>query len=422
MSTGHGANELPHLLLGLASIFFFSQVLNIFFGRLKLPSVVGDLLTGVMFAIAIVILPDNIWVTSELNYIKSSEFITLLGELGVIILLLEVGLETEINKIVSAGKEATIVALLGVVAPFLCAWGLNIGTGFLLDHNANLPLQVYSIEEVLFIGLVFAATSIGVTARVFQELQMLGNFNAQIILAAAVIDDILGLILLSVIVGLVQSGSFELLGISLIIFKAFIFLFLAIWLNPRLTAKAFPLLGRIGRNEPIVFLIWIVCLCFIFAYLAQFMGLAAIIGAFALGATLDSIAIKNIFGGQQKKVEDYIIPIRAFLVPIFFVKVGISINPEFLFSWLALILTLLACFSKLIAGWVFDLFKTRVNGLLVGVGMMPRGEVGLVVAQLGLQAGVLKGELYSALLVSIIATTIIAPIWLQYLLKDHKEY
>lgn len=416
MSSGHGASELSSLVLGLALIYLVSQVLNILFNKVKLPSVVGDLCAGLLFALGIVYLPSGSFLSEQLSYLKTSEIITMLGELGVIILLLEVGLETEVKKILSTGKEAMLVAIGGVLAPFVCAFALNAGIILCDSQGIDLGISPFPIEQVLFIGLVFAATSIGVTARVFQELKMLSNYNSQIILAAAVIDDVLGLIALSVIVGLVKSGHFEISNVVLIVVKSIVFLGLALWLNPRITAKAFPVLGKIGRKEPLVFMMWILMLCFLFAYLAEFMGLAAIIGAFALGATLDSFSFKDIFG-KNHKVEEYIAPIRAFLVPIFFVKVGISIDPVYFFSLLSLILTVLACISKLASGYLLLPFKTTMNRMLVGIGMMPRGEVGLVVAQIGFQNQVLPSELYSALLVAIIATTIIAPIWLQIVLS-----
>lgn len=418
MSNGHG--HLPELLFSLSLIYFLSQLLTIIFNKFKLPSVVAQLSAGLLLAFVFVFLPEGNFLHSQIDFMKHSEIITLIGELGVIILLLEVGLETEISQILSTGRDATLVALGGVIAPFLCAFGLHYG--FVLANNyfgAELP--VFSLEEILFIGLVFAATSIGVTAQVFQELKILASYNARIILAAAVIDDVLGLILLSVIVGLVNSGQFELSAAALIIAKAVIFLGLAIWLNPRLTAKAFPILGKLGRNEPIAFLIWILCLCFAFAFIAQFLGLAGIIGAFALGATLDSISIKNAFDdGKKQKVDDYIIPIRAFLVPVFFVKVGLSIDPLALFTWMSLLLTVLACISKLMSSYLLLPFKVQMDRLLVGIGMMPRGEVGLVVAQIGYSSKILQPELYSALLAAIIATTVLAPILLQKLLAKQQ--
>jgi Kef-type K+ transport system membrane component KefB len=146
------------------------------------------------------------------------------------------------------------------------------------------------------------------------------------------------------------------------------------------------------------------------------MGLAPIIGAFAAGITLDKVRIKDLFG-ETHSIEDYIAPIRAVLAPIFFVKIGLAIDLHTILGWFPLALTAIACFSKLVSGWIFVPFKTKMNRLIVGVGMMPRGEVGLVVAAIGSQIGLLNNNLYSALLIAVIATTFIAPIWLQLLIK-----
>jgi Kef-type K+ transport system membrane component KefB len=187
------------------------------------------------------------------------------------------------------------------------------------------------------------------------------------------------------------------------------------WIGRKITGDFIPVISRIGRQDPLSFLLWVLTFCFLFAYLAHLMGLAPIVGAFAAGITLDQIKIKELFG-KTKSVEDYIAPIRAVLAPIFFVKVGLAINPSSIFaSYLPLLLIVVACASKIVSGWLFLPFKTKMNRLLVGVGMMPRGEVGLVVAAIGSQIGLLDQNIYSAVLTAVIATTFIAPLWLQFL-------
>ena len=396
----------PNLLIGISAIWGFSKALNLLFDKFKLPAVLGELCTGLLFGIIALFLAQGSWIEQQIAFIRDSEVLEALGELGIILLLFEVGLETELAKIASVGKEALLVALGGVVAPFGGVWLLNLLFGF-----------VWSAQLTLFIGLVLAATSIGVTARVFSDLKILQTFNAQIVLGAAVLDDILGLILLSVISGFVQtaSESLSVATIALIVFKAALFLGSAMWIGRKITGDFIPVISRIGRQDPLSFLLWVLTFCFLFAYLAHLMGLAPIVGAFAAGITLDQIKIKELFG-KIKSVEDYIAPIRAILAPIFFVKVGLAINPSSIFaSYLPLLLIVVACASKIVSGWLFLPFKTKMNRLLVGVGMMPRGEVGLAVAAIGSQIGLLDQNIYSAVLTAVIATTFIAPLWLQFL-------
>lgn len=396
------------LLIGISAIWGASKVLNLAFDKFKLPAVLGELCTGLIFGIIALMVAQTSLLGQEIDFLRHSEALAALGELGIILLLFEVGLETELEKITAVGKEALLVALGGVAAPFLLTWLLKIVFGF-----------TWSLLLTIFIGLVLAATSIGVTARVFQDLKILQTFNAQIVLGAAVLDDILGLILLSVISGFAQANSVSAAGIFLIILKAALFLGSSIWLGRKITGDFIPAISRIGRQDPLSFLIWVLTFCFLFSYLAHLMGLAPIVGAFAAGMALDHVKIKGLFG-ETKSVEDYIAPIRAVLAPIFFVKVGLAINPSTIFaSSFPLLLTIIACVSKIASGWLFLPFKTNMNRLLVGVGMMPRGEVGLVVAAIGSQIGLLDQNLYSAILVAVIATTFIAPLWLQVLVKKH---
>ncbi len=402
-------NTLLLLLSALFLIYSCSFIFNSFLSKIKLPSIVGELFCGILFAYMLMLFPKASFIYESIDFIKSSEVINSLGEIGIIILLLEVGMETEIKKILSSGKEASLVALGGVIAPFLLAYLFSL---FFKGQEA------FSVNQILFIGLVFAATSIGVTARVFKDLNILHNFNAQIILGAAVLDDVLGLILLATIIGIAKTGTFSILTALLILFKALAFLGLALWLNPKLTSKGFAFFTKLEKKNPLDILILVLILCFAFAAFAEFLGLAAIIGAFTLGITLDSVKIKSALG-QNKKIEDYIAPIRAFLLPIFFVKIGLSIDPNHFLSLTAIIMLVLAIVSKLSSGWLLVPFKTDMNRLLVGIGMMPRGEVGLVVLAQAQTIKMFSSEMYSGLLFAIIATTVIAPIWLQYLLKKN---
>lgn len=407
MTASETHNLIPNMLFQVALIWGTSKVFNNVLSRFKLPAVLGELFCGVLFGVLLIFLPRDWWFAAQLDGIRHSEILFALGELGIILLLFEVGLETEISKVMSVGKEALCVALGGVVAPFLFAWFINWA------FNLN-----WSVNLILFVGLVLAATSIGVTARVFQDLKVLQSFNAQIVLGAAVLDDILGLILLSVISALVSNGSQALSWwpLALLFLKATVFLGFSIWLGDIVSTKFLAWMNRWSKQDQLGFMLWILTFAFLLAYLASLAGLAPIIGAFAAGITLDRVKIEGLFG-ETKSVEDYIAPIRAVFAPIFFVKVGLAIDPTTLWNWLPWLLTLVACASKLVSGWLFVPFKTDMNRLLVGVGMMPRGEVGLVVAAIGNSIGLLTESLYSAVLVAVIMTTVIAPFWLQFLLR-----
>ncbi len=395
-----GDISLENLLIQIALIWGISKVLNIFLNKLKLPSVLAELFCGVLFGFILLLSPTNSWFHVQIQSIKQSEILFILGEIGIVLLLFEIGLETELNKIVSVGKEATLVALGGVISPFIFIYLINYIFHFNWDYKLS-----------LFLGLVFAATSIGVTARVFQDLKILNTLNAQIVLGAAVLDDIIGLILLSVLSGLLSNtgSTFSWGDTSFIILKASLFLGLSIWLG-----------GKISGSDPWGLMIWVLAFAFILSYLAALAGLAPIIGAFAAGITLDRVKIEDSFG-ETKKIEDFIAPIIKVLTPIFFVKIGLSIDLKELFSFLPILLTVVACFSKIISGWLFLPFKTSFNRLIVGVGMVPRGEVGLVIAAIGSQMGILTGNIYSSSLIAVILTTLIAPIWLQIILKSEKN-
>jgi len=410
MSSGDAHDLIPNLLIQIALIWSVSKILNIFLDKFKLPSVLGELLSGVLFGVCILFLPSGGWLSSQIQGIRQSEILFALGEIGIILLLFEVGLETEIAKIMSVGKEALCVAFGGVAAPFLFAW--LISWALHLQASANL---------VLFIGLVLAATSIGVTARVFKDLNVLQSFNAQIVLGAAVLDDILGLILLLVISALVTNGSQSLSAIPIILLfaKSALFLGFAMWLGNLMSTRFLGWINRFSKQDQLGFMMWTLAFGFFLAFLASLAGLAPIIGAFAAGMALDRVKLEGIFG-ETKSIEDYIAPIRTILAPIFFVRVGLSIDPALIVGWLPIALTVVACVSKLVSSWLFVPFKTNMNRLLVGVGMMPRGEVGLVIAAIGNSLGLLSDKLYSGLLVAVIMTTVIAPFWLQYLLKKEQ--
>jgi len=400
----HGQTEIVFVLTSLSLIWTLPKVLNIFLKKIKLPSILGELGAGLVLASLLLFLPESSSIYQQVDFIKHSEVLKIIGELGIILLLFDVGLETDLKQIIQVGKESFLVAILGVLAPFLGAYLVSLG----FDWSWNLTI---------FVGLVLAATSIGITARVFQDLGILNTVSARIVIGAAVIDDVLGLMLLSVIIGLVDSSKttdLSFLSVLLILVKSVAFILLALLFNKTCANKIIPRFNSLTSTNEFDCLVWSLILCFATAFSAKALGLEPIIGAFAAGLALDKKAIKNLFG-KETHLEKLIAPIRAFLAPVFFVKVGLEVVPSELLSGLALIMILVACIAKLVSGLIP--VKTKMNRMLVGIGMVPRGEVGLVVAKIGVGIGLLHGELYSALLAAVIMTTLFAPIFLRFVVR-----
>ena len=408
-SHGHASTEIVFLLSSLTLIWTLPKFLNIFLEKAKLPAILGELGTGLLLVSLALFLPEHSFFSEQISFIKDSQVLLVLGELGIILLLFDVGLETDLKQILSVGKESLLVAVLGVVSPFLGAYSLSF-----------LPGLNWTWQLTVFVGLVLAATSIGITARVFQDLKILKSLDARIVIGAAVIDDVLGLMLLSVIVGLLGSSEhnqLSLLAISLVLIKSIAFILLAILLNQFCAKHLIPWLNRFSLVEESGSLTWGLILCFFTALLAKLVGLEPIIGAFVAGLALDKKAIQSFFPAKGKAdLAKLISPIRDFLAPIFFVRVGLEVVPSQLLSWLALGMILLACLTKLVSGFIPS--KLSFNRLLVGIGMIPRGEVGLVVAKIGMGIGLLHGELYSALLAAVIMTTLLAPILLRFVAES----
>jgi Kef-type K+ transport system membrane component KefB len=401
----HG-NELTFYIIWIAFIIGTSQFFSFFLRKFSLPNVLGELLLGILFASFIYLIPSS-EISTQLLTLKKSIVMDFLGELGVILLLLKVGLETELDKVIKVGKESFLVAAVGVLAPFALSFLSN--TLFHLN---------WSLNVTLFVGLVLAATSIGVTARVFQDLGMMHRIESQIVLGAAVLDDVIGLIMLSIIAALVQSAGATPMEISLIILKALGFLGVSAILGTRFGSNLIDLGNYLAKGQMNIFVSLVIAFTLLCSYLASLAGLAMIVGAFAAGIILDRIKIKEAFGGE-KTIEELIDPIICFLSPIFFVKVGMAIDPTQIFSVLALLLTFIACVSKLISGW--SLLENKFNKLLIGVGMMPRGEVGLVVVAIGVEIGLLKQDLMSTLIFAVVMTTLIAPLWLKLILRQEDK-
>ncbi len=423
---GHGS--IAATFLWIAVILVFAKISSLI-EKVGQPSVLGELVMGVILG-NIALLGIN-W----FEPIKNDSIISFLAELGVVILLFQIGLESNINDMKKVGVKAFLVAIVGVIAPFILGTYV-VGPWFLPGLSSN---------AYLFLGAALTATSVGITARVFQDLGKLQTKEAQIVLGAAVIDDVLGLIILAVVSALVTAGAVSFGTITLITAKAIMFLVGSIILGQLLAKNIGKLFSKIHSGAGMKFTV-IISFGLVFAYLASIIGLAPIVGAFAAGLILDPVhfkffkdpkvvehikdAVKDaepVLKGNITKIinkhsdhniEELINPIGYFLIPIFFVVTGMAVKLETMFDMkvlsVALALTIVAFIGKIIAGFVAG---KGVNKILIGFGMVPRGEVGLIFATIGKTLGVVSDEVFSIIVIMVILTTLLTPPILTYLLK-----
>jgi Kef-type K+ transport system membrane component KefB len=413
---------LTGVLLSLVVIYLASKIGGEISQNLNFPPVLGELVGGVIVGVSalhLVVFADSglpvsdAGVMSVLQWIyqisptalnsvfeSQSEVISVLAELGVIILLFEIGLECDLRQLKEVGVQAVVVACVGVAAPF-AAGTIGLMTIF---HVAAIP--------AIFAGAALTATSIGITSKVLSELGQLKSTEGQIIVGAAVIDDVLGIIVLAVVASLAKTGAVDVSNVIYLIVSATVFLIGSILLGGVFN-KGFVLVveGLKTRGN-------IVIPAFIFAFFMAFLGnaihLEAILGAFAAGLVLDETDERN-------ELDELIKPVADLLVPIFFVTVGARadlgvLNPAIPANQsgllIAVFLIAIAIIGKLITGWVV-FGQPGINRLAIGVGMIPRGEVGLVFAGIGSASGAIDKPLEVAIIVMVILTTFLAPPFLR---------
>ncbi len=398
-STGHHSDPVVPVLLALAIIFVTAKMGAIIADKLGQPQVLGELLGGIAVG-NLALMHINTF-----DFIKVDPIVGIFASIGVIILLFEVGLETNITEMMAVGMRSFLVAIVGVVTPFVLGY---YAVSFIIPGLTDLTK--------LFMGAILTATSVGITARVFQELGKLKSQEARIVLGAAVIDDILGLVILAIVSGLVMTGNVDADDVILISTKAIGFVVLSLAAGILLAKRTFKLLAFF--KLPGMMLTSALVACFLGAYFADKAGLATIVGAFAVGLVLEELHFKPF--ESQKTIEEYIQPISYFFVPIFFVitgmKVDLSVFADLTIVGAALALTVMAILGKIISGWSFT-SDTKINRLLIGVGMVPRGEVGLIFAIVGKELGVINDSLYAITVIMVVLTTVIAPPALDYLIK-----
>jgi Kef-type K+ transport system membrane component KefB len=377
--TAAGATDTATpLLTALVAIFVGTKVLGEVAQRLGQPAVLGELLAGVLLGGSALGIVD-----------PANPVLAVLAEIGVIVLLFETGLHTELRSLLSVGREATAVGLAGVVIPF--ALGYASALAFGLSHIA-----------ALVGGAALCATSVGISARVLSDLGCLDSPEGRVVLGAAVLDDVVGLVILAVVTDVVSGAGVGVSHVLRISAVAVLFFAAAVFVGMRVAPPAFGIIERIKSAGALG--VFGLAFAFALAVLAKLAGSALIIGAFAAGLVLFVIP-------QKQEIEKSTTTIGHFFVPIFFASVGAAVdlhalaNPRSLGIGLALIICGVA--GKIVAGYVPWWFRGRK--LLVGTAMVPRGEVGLIFAQMGLSTGAIDAGLFGAIMLMVLATTLVTP-------------
>ena len=391
------------LLLVVAAILITAKLFGEVAERLGVPAVLGELIAGLILG------PGLLGVIPASGE-PGAEVVSFLAELGVILLLFEVGLETDLKQMFQVGGSASAVAVVGVTVPFVLGYLF-----WLYAPHAASTSNADQHSIAILVGAVLTATSVGITARVLSDLGSLQTIEARIILGDAVIDDVLGLVILGAVSRLNGDGSVSTLGLVRLLAQGVGFLVLAVILGGMIVPRLFSLIDRLKVRGAVVTLA--IALTFSLAAAAELAGSALIIGAFAAG-----LVMRN--SDQLHTVVNEGRPVAGLLAPIFFVTVGAGANIRLLdprvpgavpILSLAVALTVIAVAGKVVAGWAAPWQPFR--RLAVGVGMVPRGEVGLIFADMGRRTGLLDAASFSAILIVVMATTFIAPLWLKPLFR-----
>jgi len=389
-------HETAMILLSVFVIFVAAQVGAEIAQRLKLPGVVGEIVAGCLIG------PSMLgWLKTE--QIAQGTPLDVLSEVGVVLLLFAVGLETRLDDLKKVGRSAFLVGVLGVIVPFVL--------GTLWAHAEG-----FDWTKSLFVAAAFVATSAGITARVLQELGALQRIESRVILGAAVIDDILAMLLLGVVTSLQAGGGVQVGALVLVLAQATGFVAIIGWVGTRVARRKGHWIER--PVNPLSPLTITLALCLGLAFLSTEFGLAAIIGAFLAGMIASETR-------KREELEHQTQPLLAFLTPFFFVITGAKIDVGVFASgtalWMLLVVTFIAVISKLAGGFLGAMSLGRRGATIVGVGMVPRGEVGVVIASLGLAGGVFSNEIYAVIVAMSLLTSVITPPVLAALLRRDRE-
>ena len=385
-----GHQDVPHLLAVLVALLIAAKLLGVIAQRLGQPSIVGELVAGILLGKSVLGILD-----------PADPVIHDLAQLGVIVLLFEIGLHTNLRSLAKVGKAATVVAVIGVAVPFALGYAVCTALGL-------------STVAATVAGAALTATSIGISARTLSDLGQLVTPEGQIVLGAAIIDDVIGLVILSVVSALAGGVAISAGGVAFTTAIAIGFIVVALMLGSLVVPPFFRLVERVEESGTLG--IAGLAFAFLLSLLASLAGSATIIGAFAAGAILHSTP-------QRSRIEMTTTSLGHFFVPIFFAAVGASVELRSLGNLQVLGLGL-ALFAVGVAGKVaagYGPLWLRTRKLLIGVAMIPRGEVGLIFAQMGLATGALTPQLFSALTLMVLATTLITPPLLAYMVRSESH-
>ena len=411
---------LMGVLVGNLCYFFGLQLAVILREGSEVFGIMRDLLSGIPLAEAVdTAIPNPHYarqVIHALNgaqgmeLIKVAYVVDVFARYGVIFLLFMVGLDSSVAELKHTGRESIQVAVLGVLAPILLG---------LLVSAVLMPSSPFSVH--LFVAATLSATSVGITARVLKEMKKLNTREARTILGAAMIDDILGLVILAIVSSLVISGIVNLVMVSQIIILAIVFFTGALLIGPWLLRKAVSFFSFLDPWEAKLSIAFLFVMSL--SWLATAVQLASIIGAFAAGLIIHDgfFAAKEGSKGIVLGIKEIMAPLEALLAPLFFMLIGIQVKVESFFHWqvilVAAALLVAAILGKLISGLGGC---SKDDRFLIGIGMLPRGEVGLVFASIGRTLGVISDQLFSSIILMVIVTTIMTPFWLKRRLDKAK--
>ena len=394
------------IFLSLAIILAAAKFASHFAERFGQSPVLGELIAGLVLGNL------RLFGITGLDYLKADFSVDLLAQIGVILLLFQVGLESTVAQMVKVGISSFLVAALGVIGSFTLGWGASA-----------LFLPESSSAVHAFLAATITATSVGITARVLKDLGRSRSPEARVILGAAVIDDVIGLVILSVATGLAGSGgAFSVSAVGATVLKASLFLIGSVAIGAFVSPRLFALASRLQTNG--VLLATGLGFCFFLSWLAGVMELAPIVGAFAAGLILEEVHYRSFLDRGEHRIEELVAPIASFLVPIFFVLMGIRTDlrsfsePRVLA--LAAALTAAAILGKQLCRW--GVLGKGIDPLPVAIGMIPRGEVQLIFASAGLTLlfggkSLITPSVFAAVVLTVIATTLITPPLLKWSLE-----
>jgi Kef-type K+ transport system membrane component KefB len=405
----------PFVLLSIALMLLVAKLGGELFVKAGQPPVLGELVGGILLGSL------SLFGVAWVERLRADEVVAALAEIGVIILLFEVGLESNLGEMKAVGWSSLLVATLGVVAPFFLGWGV---AAYFLPNEPTLGH--------VFIGATLCATSVGITARVLRDIGRLQTREASIILGAAVVDDVMGLLILAVVAGAIRAAgagqALALADVGVIALKSIAFLVGAILVGQYVVPHLFRGAARMQSRGVLVS--FAVAFCFLLAWAAGMMGLAPIVGAFAAGLVLDEIHFESFVARGEQRVSELLAPVSALLVPVFFVLMGLKVDLRAFarveILGFAAVLTFVAIIGKQVCS--LGVVGRGVNRLAVGLGMVPRGEVGLIFAGIGAtlwlpgaggaRVPVIDAATFGAVVIMVLVTTLVTPPALKWVMKE----